>query len=233
MRPALVAVSHGTASSDGQVAVAELVGAVRRRLVDVDVLDAFVDVQEPALASVLEGSPGPSVVIPLLLTPGFHVRVDVARAIATRQATAAPVLGPDAAITAILLDRLDAVGLRDDDAVVLGVAGSSDVRARHSTDRAATRLAMALGREVRVGHLGGIGRPIGSVAAEAAAAGRRVVAATYLLAPGHFTDLMNRCGADAVTRPVLGGGSPDDRLVQLVVDRYSEAAAKWQLRRAS
>jgi sirohydrochlorin ferrochelatase len=143
------------------------------------------------------------------------------------------VLGPDRAITGVLVDRLEAVGLCDDDALVLGVAGSSDVRAHRSVDRAATRLAMALGREVMAGHLGGSGRPIGDVVAEAATSGSRVVIATYLLAPGYFADIVNDCEADAVTAPLLDGGPPDPRLVQLVVDRYREAASAGRLRLAS
>jgi sirohydrochlorin ferrochelatase len=231
MTAVLVAVSHGTSSPAGRTAVAGLVAAVRAELRDVEVVDAFVDVQEPELDSVVRSLPGPGVVVPLLLTPGFHVRVDVTRAIAGRSATAAPVLGPDAAITDVLLDRLDAVGLGEDDVVVLGVAGSRDLRAHHSVDRAAARLAMALGREVRVGHLGGTGRPIDEVVAEASASGRRVLVASYLLAPGYFAEVLRRCGAAVVTAPLLDGGPPDQRLVDLVVDRYRQATSAGPLRR--
>src|SRR5688500_3415495 len=119
--PRLVAVSHGTSSPAGQAAVARLVDAVRRRLADVTVSEAFVDVQEPAPETLLDSSAGPAVVVPLLLAPGFHVHVDIAGSVSGRDALAANVLGPADAITAILLDRLRAVGLRSADAVVLGV----------------------------------------------------------------------------------------------------------------
>ncbi len=144
-------------------------------------------------------------------------------------------LGPADAITAILIDRLRPVGLRGDDAVVLGVAGSTGARAHRNVDRAAARLAMRLGRDVRVGHLGGSGRRVTDVVAEARASGRRgVVVATYLLAPGHFADLLLRSDADAVTAPLLDAGPPDHRLVQLFVDRYVSMADSWhQLQRAS
>lgn len=234
MRPALVAVSHGTSSPKGQAAVAGLVDAVRRRLPDVVVSEAYVDVQEPSPVDVLDVSAGPAVVVPLLLAPGFHVHVDIAGSVAGRDATAAQVLGSSRAVTAILLDRLRAVGLGSDDAVVLGVAGSSDVRAHQSVDRAAARLAMRLGREVMVGHLGGTGRRIGDVITEARTSGRRVVVATYLLAPGHFADLLHGCDADVVSAPLLDAEPPDPRLVHLVVDRYeSMAGVGHQLRRAS
>jgi sirohydrochlorin ferrochelatase len=231
--PALVVTSHGTSSPDGRAAVARLVAAVRRRLGHVEVVDAFVDVQHPRLDVALEAVTGPAVVVPLLLAPGFHVHVDIARTVAGRDAVAAGVLGPDRALTDILVGRLTDVGLRDDDAIVLGVAGSSDARARRSLDRAATRLAMKLGREVRVGHLGGTGRPVREVVAEARESARHVVVANYLLAPGHFADLLAGCGADAVAAPFLDDRPPDDRLVQLVIDRYEQVASGWCLRWAS
>ena len=233
MRPRLVAVSHGTSSAAGQTAVAALVGAVRRGLPGVIVSKAFVDVQEPAPEVVLDSSGGPAVVVPLLLAPGFHVHVDIARAVSSRDAVAANALGPADAVTAILLDRLWAAGVRSTDAVVLGVAGSSDARAHRSVDRAAARLAMRLGRDVRVGHLGGTGRRVDDVVVEARRSGCRVVVATYLLAPGHFADVLLRSGADVVTPPLLDSGPPDPRLVQLVVDRYESMADSWQLQRAS
>lgn len=233
MTPRLVAVSHGTSSAAGQEAVAGLVHAVRARLPDVTVSEAFVDVQEPGPEVVVDSAAEPAVVVPLLLAPGFHVHVDIARAVSGRDAVAATVLGPSDAITAILLDRLGAAGLRSTDAVVLGAAGSSDARAHRSIDRAAARLAMRLGRDVRVGHLGGTGRRVDDVVAEARDAHGRVVVVTYLLAPGYFADLLLGSGADAVTAPLLDAGPPDPRLVQLVVDRYESMADSWQLERAS
>ena len=77
-------------------------------------------------------------------------------------------------------------------------------------------------------------RAVVDVVAEARESGRRVVVATYLLAPGYFADLLIRSDADAVTAPLLDAGPPDPRLVQLVVDRYESMAHSWQqLPRAS
>ena len=50
--------------------------------------------------------------------------------------------------------------------------------------------------------------------------GRRIVVASYLLAPGHFHDRVLASGADDVTDPLLDDGPPDRRLVELVVRRY-------------
>jgi sirohydrochlorin ferrochelatase len=225
----LLAVSHGTADARGQDVVERLVNAIQARLAHVDVRQAFVDVQEPDLGSVLKSIDGPVTVVPLLLGAGFHVHVDIANAVSTRLASGAPTataatLGPDAALTGILVNRLHRAGLHDRDAVVLAVAGSSDIRARLGADRAAAMLSCRLRRRVRVGHLGGSGKSLTRVVDEARAGlpdGGRVVAANYLLAPGHFTDRLNASSVDIATGPLAAGVQLDDRLVELVVRRYA------------
>lgn len=230
MMPTLVAVSHGTSDDLGQAAIARLVAAVRDRLPEVDVRQAFVDVQEPSLASVLGTVGGPVAVVPLLLGGGFHVHVDITAAVEERATSGRPTaiartLGPDAGLTGLLVGRLHQAGLADDDAVVLAVAGSSDVRARLSADRAAAMLATALRRRVRVGHLGGAGRPFGELVDEARASGaRRVIAANYLLAPGHFASRLEESSADLVATPLSGGIHLDPRLLDVVVRRYATAS---------
>ncbi len=227
----LVAVSHGTSDAHGQGAIRRLVDGVRDRLPGVDVRQAFVDVETPDLASVLAEVHGPVAVVPFLLGAGFHVHVDIATAVEARVAagqptTTASTLGPDQAITGLLLDRLRDVELTPHDAVVLVVAGSSDVRARLSADRAAAMIATSLRRRVRVGHLGGAGRPLDQVIAEARREidGRgRVVAASYLLAPGFFASRLDASSADVVTAPLSSGVLLDDRLVDVVVQRYVAA----------
>ena len=233
----LIAVSHGTSDPHGQGAVRRLVQTIGDRLPGVDIRQAFVDVEAPDLPSVLADVDGPATVVPLLLGAGFHVHVDIATAIDARVATGQPTttastLGPDPAITGLLLDRLRDAELAPDDAVVLAVAGSSDIRARLSADRAAAMLATSLRRRVRVGHLGGAGRPLEQVIAEArreAGTGRgRVIAANYLLAPGFFASRLGASSADVVTAPLSAGVRLDDRLVDVAVRRYWSPAGRSQ-----
>lgn len=232
--PVLVAVSHGTADPHGQGAIRRLVDRVGERLPGIEVRQAFVDVEAPDLASVLHEVRGPATVVPLLLGAGFHVHVDIATAVEARVSrgqptTTSPTLGPDPAITGLLLDRLRGVGLAPDDAVVLAVAGSSDVRARLAADRAAAMLAAALRRRIRVGHLGGAGRPLEQVIAEARHGldrQGRVVAASYLLAPGFFASRLDASSADVVTAPLSSGVRLDNRLVDVVVRRYADASRR-------
>lgn len=231
----IVAVSHGTADVRGQAVVERLVDAVRTRL-GRPIVSAFIDVQKPDLDTVLQSVEGPVTVVPLLLGAGFHVHVDIADSVRRRVAAGVPTsiastLGPDAALTGLLVDRLDQAGLTDRDAVVLAVAGSSDIRARLGADRAAALLSSRLSRRVRVGHLGGRGRPLEHAIGEARSSltvGGRVVAVNYLLAPGFFADRLNSSSADVVTGPLAAGIRVDERLVELVIRRHTAASlASW------
>src|SRR6478752_729859 len=106
--PVLVAVAHGTSSAAGRSAIGSLVAAVARRP-DLTVRAAFVDVQPPDPAAVLASLQGetPARLVPLLLSAGYHVYVDLAEAAdAVPGTTVAPALGPDDRLAGLLLRRL-------------------------------------------------------------------------------------------------------------------------------
>lgn len=184
----------------------------------------------PALSTDPRGRPArvaPSaVVVPLLLSTGFHVRVDVAAAVTGRAARAAAPLGPDERLVAILVDRLAAAGLGPGDAVVLAAAGSTDPDAACDVREVAAGLSAALGRDVVVGYGAGA-HPRVPAAVEGARSGLapdgRVVVAAYLLAPGYFYDRVLEAGADVVTTPL----APDVRLAEIVLDRFDGAASRY------
>lgn len=233
--PALVAVSHGTSSPVGQRAVASLVAAVRRAAPDLSVSGGFVDVQQPDVPATLGALPGErsAVTVPLLLSAGYHVHVDLKRALRkeTRPTALAGALGPDERLVEVLVHRLRQAGLRRDDRVVLGVAGSSDARAVADCHEMGRRLAVRLGRPVRVGFISAANpRLPDAVALERSLhPDSRVIVSTYLLAPGYFADLAATAGADVTTAPLLDGDSgPHAQLVDLVLDRYEEAAERGE-----
>ncbi|KQQ95037.1 cobalamin biosynthesis protein CbiX [Leifsonia sp. Leaf325] len=229
--PALLAVSHGTSSPEGQDAVARLVAAVGDALPGSAVAGGFVDVQQPdvpvSLSSLADGVP--AVVVPLLLSAGYHVHVDLRREIASdqsRETVLAPALGPDDRLVAVLAQRLRDVGLRPNDRIVLAAAGSSDARAVADCREMGRRLAAALGRPVNVGFLSAATPRLPDAVAMVRAVHplSRVVVSTYLLAPGYFADLVGDAGADVVTAPLLiAGEAPPTELVDIVVDRYDSA----------
>lgn len=234
MTPVLVGTSHGTDDADGRAAVRMLLDGVRAARPELDVREAFVDVQTPEVDEVLAtavADAGTAVVVPLLLSTGYHVRHDIARAVAAHPgaAVAADPLGPDPRLVDLLADRLgeidDGAGLRQDDAVVLAAAGSSVPAAAVAVEAVAAALADRLGRTVTPAYGAGARPRVPAAVADARTRGsaRRVVAASYLLAPGYFHDRVLESGADVVTAPLAPLDSPDPRLTSLILSRYAAA----------
>jgi sirohydrochlorin ferrochelatase len=242
--PALVGISHGTSSEEGRRAVRGLheavAAAVAQRHPDASPSARLghVDVEQPDVPATLASlEPGePAVVVPLLLSAGYHVHVDLSEAVAeeneqgARRVVLAGALGPDDRLATVLLRRLLEAGLRDDDRIVLAVAGSSDRRAVVDCLDMAKRLAGAAGREVAPGFLSAaeprLPAAIAKARADAGAGGGRVVVANYLLAPGYFDDLARAGGAEATARPLLVDDEPAPaELVEIVLDRYHAASA--------
>jgi sirohydrochlorin ferrochelatase len=194
--PSLGLISHGTSSALGQSLIEALSEAVTddlraRGLVD-EVILGHVDVQDPGVDEVIDRLPAdrPAVLVPLLLSPGYHVHVDLAEALegaGDRDIRLAPTLGPDPRLARILAERLPR--LHDDDEVVLAAAGSSDERANASCEEMGRLLADELGRAVSVGFLAGGGAPLKTIVEQNRQSGCRLVIANYLLAPGFFDDL--------------------------------------------
>jgi sirohydrochlorin ferrochelatase len=228
--PALLAVSHGTSDPRGRRAVSELVAAVAGRLAS-PVLAAFVDVQQPDVAVTLReaGRDRRAVIVPLLLSAGYHVKVDLASAAdaAPQDVVVTKALGPDRRLAELLALRLAEAGLRAGDRVVLAAAGSSDLDAVNDCARVGEQLAAVLGRPVAVGFLSAaqprLAGVVDSVRREWP--GRRVVVASYLLAPGYFAGLARDAGADVVSAPLLDGlRMPAEALVDVVCDLYAAAS---------
>ena len=222
--PVLVASSHGTGSPAGRGAVGALVAAVARRRPDLQVRSAFVDVQPPTPANVLEGlGDRPARLVPLLLSAGYHVFVDLTEAAATSPTVSlAPALGPDRRLAELLHARLVEAGLQDGDVVVMAAAGSSEPSAVADCEEVAHDLATLIGRPVIPAFLSAVEPRVDVAVAAARASGAdRVVVATYLLAPGYFADLTARSGADAVSQPLLlAHEPPPPAMVDIVVERY-------------
>ncbi|WP_308190656.1 sirohydrochlorin chelatase [Arthrobacter hankyongi] len=150
----LVAASHGTSSPAGQAAIAALVRAVARRRPDLDVAEAYVDVQQPDVPTVLAGLQDKARVVPLLLSAGYHVHVDLAAAAEAQPGTTVSgALGPDGRLVRVLARRLQQAGLRRADRVVLACAGSTDERAVADCGQMAAELAQFIGQPVAAGYI--------------------------------------------------------------------------------
>ena len=225
--PVLVACAHGTRNPTGRRLIAELALAARNLRPGLTTTAAFVDVQPPTVVDVvaeLSRAGRPAVVVPLLLSGGYHVHVDIAGAVAAAPGTiAARPLGPDRRLVEVLHDRLVVAGADPADpstAVVVAAAGSSDERAVADVRTTAQLLQRSWAGPVTTGY-GSAATPTvpDAVTAARRAGASRVVVVAYLLAPGHFHDKLAGAGADAVTAPLL----PDDRIAAVLIDRYDAA----------
>jgi sirohydrochlorin ferrochelatase len=187
----------------------------------------FLDVGEPTLTAALDAYAERSVVVvPLLLSTGYHVQSDIPNTVAGRPSVlVARHLGPDPLLVDVLVDRLVEASDRHTatgvDTLLVG-AGSSRPDAAAELAAMAAKLADRLGTHVAVGTLAG--DPADDLAAAIAAAQRPVQVSTYLLAEGSFLDQLQTLarGRADVAAPL--GVHP--ALVELVWRRYDEAAAR-------
>ncbi|MFF8616617.1 sirohydrochlorin chelatase [Streptomyces sp. NPDC015350] len=231
--PTLLAVAHGTRDRAGVAAHRELLDLVRARRPGLTVRLSFLGLAPPAPAEVLAATRGPVVLVPLLLSTGYHVTVDLPaiRAAAPHlDIGQARPLGPDPLLAAALEDRLVEAsrsparsGPGGADAVVLAAAGSTDPAARTGTAVMADLLRRRLGRPVVPAHLcASSPTPAEAVRALRAAGHRRVAVARYLMAPGDFARRADGAGGCFVSAPL--GAHPD--VARLVLKRFDETCGE-------
>ena len=146
-----------------------------------------------------------AVVVPLLLTSGYHVRTDIP-AQATDVHIAAAV-GPDPRLADALAQRLREAGYAGGP-VTLAAAGSADPRAIADAKTAAAQLAAVIGEPVSAAFVSAGEPRLTDVEAQ--------IVSTYLLAPGLFADQVKACGAHVIAEPI--GAHPV--LTEIVLDRY-------------
>src|SRR5580658_2978151 len=260
LKRALVAVAHGSADPRAAAAIGELMSLVARRAADrgltvPDLRVAYLGHAAPSVPQVMRrfGPDTQVTVLPLLLTAAYHSKTDIPRVLA-RAGTArlnvtygAP-LGPHPLLLRALERRLPETAFEDpaDTGVVLAAAGSSDPEANATIAGLAAQWQAAAGwfavrpayaSAVSPAAAGGQGStaPAQAVTELLRAGARRVVVASYLLAPGLFADRIRdaslAAGAAEVSPALLslppaaeGGAAPE--VVDIVLDRYQEAAMR-------
>lgn len=214
--PPLVLAVHGTRSALGTRVSMELAEAVAQAS-GADVRLGWVDIHTPTLTDTLREL-GEAIVVPAFLTAGYHVTSDIPAAIAAAggRATATPLIGAD--VLPAVLDRLEAVG--DFDALVVAGAGSLRPRAVAEVHAVTRALAGAVDRPALAGFVTAASPAVPESVAKLRAAGhRRIAIASYLLAPGRFSEQLAHAGADAVSEPI--GVHP--LLVDAIADRWRAA----------
>jgi sirohydrochlorin ferrochelatase len=242
----LVAVAHGSKDPRAAATIEDLMALVRvgaevSGASGVDVRSAYLGHAAPSLPQVL-GAVGAGrrvTVLPLLLTSAYHSKTDIPRLLGRirpgSDGSGASVayggtLGPHPLLLRALERRLAeavpaALADRAGTAVVLAAAGSSDPEANATITQLAARWQAAGGwHTVRPAYASAASpTPAQAVADLRRGRARRVVVATYLLAPGFFADRIRSealdAGAEAVA-PVLGA-APE--VANILLARYATA----------
>jgi sirohydrochlorin ferrochelatase len=203
----LVLAAHGSTDPRFGEVLTSLAAMTRELRPALEVRIGFLEHGPPALADVTNPD---CVVVPVLLTNGYHVHIDIPTK--AGGVIAAP-LGPDPRLATVLAQRLRAAGWRGETPLVLAAAGSADARARADARRAAADLSQVLAVPVTTAFIAGGEPRLSDVPAAAIA--------TYLIAPGRFADLAAGSGVPLVAAP-LGA---DRLLAEIVLDRYDAALA--------
>jgi uroporphyrin-III C-methyltransferase / precorrin-2 dehydrogenase / sirohydrochlorin ferrochelatase len=232
MSPVLLAVAHGSRDPAAQECVLALTGRVARLAAGTPVRTAFVQNAAPSLAEGLhdavtqamkgEGEAGGGVVVvPLLLSSGYHLSSDIAGAARGAGVTVAAPLGPGRRLVRPLADRLAEAGVPGQVPVVLAAAGSRDQRALADIRRQAAMLT-AHRRAPVVAAFASAARPTVDEAVSflASLTGQPVAVASYLLAPGLFHDRLRLSAGRWVG--VMIGGQPV--AAELVLESFRAAA---------
>lgn len=227
MKATLILCAQGSASHAGRSSLGALVNAVRREASEYEVVDAFIDIQQPTIADVVHETTGPRVVVPLMLAHDVAVGSDIMEAAHTSEdvKVTAPI-GPDWALAEIGVRRLIEAGAKPDDTIVMAAGAVHSDRAVADVGKAARLLSAVWGGRVHVGFMDGVGSPIEDALDVGRAYGKRVVVSMYALTPGTTAGAIGRLGADVVTAPLLGSGPPDPRVVSLILGRAA-ARGSW------
>jgi len=221
--PPLIAAVHGTTDPAGAAAVSSLIAQVKGLRPGIEISAAFLSKGTPALADALAVAAARGrkpIVVPLLLSSGFHVRHDIPRAAAAAGASVAAHLGPDPLLIEVLAERvLPLLRSRPGARVVLAAAGSRDPRAAEEARRATELLASRLGCAVTSAFVTTTAPALHAVLGdedEDEDVSRPTIVATYLLAPGEFERRVRRAANGMASAPL----APHPFLAKLILRRY-------------
>ncbi|MEU9054534.1 sirohydrochlorin chelatase [Streptomyces sp. NPDC048384] len=196
--PALVVVAHGSRDPRALSTVRALLDKVRALRPGLPVHLGHIELNEPLLPDTLAAlGTREAVLVPLLLSRGYHVKRDIPEmaAEADVHARVAPALGPHPLLVEALYARLVEAGWRNRmdeptrraSAVVLAAAGSRDPDSKVDTARTAHLLANRLGVPVIPAYATTATPTVPEAITALAARGRtRVAVASYFTAPGRF-----------------------------------------------
>lgn len=222
----IVLLAHGSPDARHSRGVEALAARVRALAPDRPVHTAYLDHHPPSPAEAADRARH-GAVVPVLLTPAYHVRVDVPDAVASMNAaadgpfTATPSLGPDPLLLEGAAEVLAAAGVSPDPgtAVVLYAAGSSDSAAVATIEATLAEHGAPEGWGPWT-----VAALDGGAALEAALAAlppqvERAVSVSFMVAEGVLRDRMAAACQQAGIPLVAGALGDTDALARLVLHR--------------
>ncbi|MEV0633845.1 sirohydrochlorin chelatase [Streptomyces sp. NPDC050619] len=231
--PALVLVAHGSRDPRTLATVHTLLDRIRELRPGLPVHLGHIELNAPLLPDTLAAlGTGDAVLVPLLLSRGYHVKRDIPEMAAAAQArtrVAAP-LGPHPLLVETLYDRLVEAGWRTrtdeatrrTSAVVLAAAGSRDPEGAVDTHRTAQLLSDRLGVPVVPAYASAAAPTVETAIRALAARGRhRVAVASYFTAPGLFATQCAEAAPWIASAPL--GTHP--AMADLILHRYDQSLA--------
>lgn len=227
----IVLLAHGSPDPRHRAGVGRLARGVGRLAGARRVHTAYLDHHPPTPLDVARNAERGLAVVPVLLTPAYHARVDVPRAVSdmaavTRErvrATAA--LGPHPLLVDAAEELLAAAGVAADPgtAVILFAAGSSDSASSASiVDILRNHPPGGAWGPWRVAALDG-GLAVGAAVAQLRPQVRRVVAVAFVVADGVLRDRQEAACAGVGVGLVDGALSDTEALARLVLVRVASA----------
>lgn len=218
--PTLLAVAHGTGNPAGLAEIRRLIELVRTSRPETSIELCWLDRADPDLPTTLGRLNGPVVIVPVLLSTGYHVKVDIPAAVAERIPTAvtAP-LGPDPRITDVVAQRLREVAPEPGSDVVLIASGSSDPEAAEQLVQVAGDLSSMIGATVHPRTLAterwfdDLPRPC--------------EVANYLLAPGYFNDRVQGQARQLSDHPAAAPIGAHRMVADVILERYDAAVRQF------
>jgi sirohydrochlorin ferrochelatase len=231
--PVLVAVAHGSRDPEALRTAHALLDRIRALRPGLTVRLGHIELNEPLLDDTLAALRGDAVLVPLMLTRGYHVKQDIPQALARaphlRGRIAAP-LGPHPLLAEALHARLAEAGWRAGSAqsarrtgIVLAAAGSRDPQSARDTEATAALLRARLGGGVPVvPAYAAAGPDVTGAVRQLVARGRhRVAVASCFAAPGRFATATAAAAPWVAAAPL--GAHP--AMAALVLHRYDRALA--------
>ncbi|MCT7354129.1 sirohydrochlorin chelatase [Streptomyces sp. 15-116A] len=227
--PALVVVAHGSRDPRALSTVRDLLDRVRALRPGLPVHLGHIELNAPLLPDTLDTlaglGTGEAILVPLLLSRGYHVKRDIPEMAARAEvhARVAPALGPHPLLVEALHARLTEAGWPEtptaDSAVVLAAAGSRDPESKIDTHRTADLLAARLGVPVLPAYATTATPTIPDALRTLAAAGRtKVAVASYFTAPGRFATECTQAAPWIASSPL----GTHEAMANLILHRYDQ-----------